>query len=95
MFASPRVKKFLRLQSFSNTVSPSESPPSGSRRDANTGGSTEYIVEESALSTKDGQMLAGTSLYSSITDQGWTCSSVSYTRCDEFWARVKVAKAAR
>ena len=61
VFASPKVKKFLQLQSFSNTVSPARTPPSGGgpRRDSNLESDSESFVEEGNLTLKDGQLVVG------------------------------------
>ena len=58
MFASPKVKKFLQLQSFSNTISPAGSPPTG-KRDSNIESGSESRVEEGDLSVQDGHFVVG------------------------------------
>lgn len=55
------MKRFLQLQSFSNTVSPSTTPPSGgkSRRDSNLESDAESLVEEGDLVLLDGKLVVG------------------------------------
>lgn len=55
------MKKFLQLQSFSNTVSPSTTPPNGgaSRRDSNIASDGDSLVEEGDLYIQDGQLIVG------------------------------------
>ncbi|KAF6028691.1 hypothetical protein EB796_013012 [Bugula neritina] len=56
VFSSPKVKKFLQLQSFSNTISPSLTPPE-TKRDSNLESEAHFLLEEGQLSVGHGGQL--------------------------------------